>query len=93
MLCVLTHTCIQLHNHTVTMLHAHTRAHQAYMCVGMCAQMSLPHTGQGPQLPSILYAELSTTSLQEISKESVYTIFSKEIIIIITLSDLAVKFL
>lgn len=81
---------VQPHSHHTACMHM--CAHQAHVCVGMCAQMNMPHAGQGPQHPS-LYAELSTTSLQEISNEAVYTIFSKEIIIIITLSDLAVKFL
>jgi hypothetical protein len=59
----------------------------------------LAHTGQVPLLPSLLSLTTSSlqssgaASLQEISKEAVYTISSKEIIIIITLSDLAVKFL
>lgn len=43
-------------------------------------------------LPSSLQSS-GVASLQEISKETVYTTSSKEIIIIITLSDLAVKFL
>lgn len=43
-------------------------------------------------LPSSLQSS-GVASLQEISKETVYTTSSKEIIIIITLSNLAVKFL
>lgn len=61
--------------------------------------INVPQMGHGPSTlprfppPALLPAELSAASLQEISKEAVYTISSKEIIIIITLSDLAVKFL
>lgn len=51
-----------------------------------------PHAGPSPALPRAVLGP-GATSLQEISKDSVYTISSKEIIIIITLSDLAVRFL
>lgn len=55
------------------------------------------HASQSPVTPLPCFpagcAESCGHPLQEISKDAVDTISSKEIIIIITLSDLAVKFL
>lgn len=71
-------------------MHTHTHTERTYVC-------SHTRAGQSPVTPLPCFpagcAESWGHPLQEISKDAVDTISSKEIIIIIPLSDLAVKFL
>lgn len=78
------HACADAH-------HTLTRAACVHTCVLTRTHRPEPRNSPSPAFPTV--QSPGATSLQEISKDAVYTISSKEIIIIITLSDLAVKFL
>lgn len=91
-------TCAIAHTTCSHMLCAYTHT-QAHVCVlaHKCTRRNTRTRARAPQqllpcFPSPVQSPRAA-SLQEISKEAVYTISSKEIITIITLSDLAVKFL
>ena len=92
------YTCVNRHSHACTrILWVCAKAHVypfTRVCMHVCTHRP-PHCCTPPLLASLPCSLQSSgvASLQEISKKTVYTTSSKEIIIIITLSDLAVKFL
>ena len=92
------HTCLHIGVCRRTQ-HTLTHAGCIHTCVlaHACTHVNTHTQASAPQQPLPCFPSSvqspRVTSLQEISKEAVYTISSKEIIIIITLRDLAVKFL
>lgn len=87
------HTFICMHTYP---LGVHQSTHECLQLMHACMHAHIGYPTATSPLLALLPSSLQRSgvaSLQEISKETVYTTSSKEIIIIITLSDLAVKFL
>lgn len=84
------HTCAEAQASPSPVLRPYTCVHRAHMRVLTHIHRPDPHHSPSPAFP-LAGQSPGAPSLQEVSKDAVYTISSKEIIIIITLSDLTVK--